>query len=241
MTGRDITLEVCLDSLRSAVAARDGGAGRIELCTAMTAGGLTPSFGLLRSVRRAVRIPVQVLIRPRPGDFRYSAEELRAMSDDIKAAKELGADGVVVGVLAADRTVDVRAMKRLVRAARPLSVTFHRAFDEVPRRRAALDTLLDLGVDRVLTSGGKAAAYEGREEIGRLVADSGGRIVVMAGGGVERQTVAGLLEATRVGEVHVGNAVATLRINGRGAYRAVVGIVDAGKVRSFLAAMRAPR
>jgi copper homeostasis protein len=216
----DVTLEICLDSLESAIAAREGGASRLELCGAMGVGGLTPSFGLLRSVRRAVPLTLHVLVRPREGDFCYSAGEIRAMSDDILAAKEFGADGIVTGVLTAGRTVDVRAMRRLLRAAAPLPVTFHRAFDDVRGRRAALESLVDLGVARVLTSGGRPTAFEGRKEIGR--------------------TVAGILEASGVGELHVGSAVAAARTNGRGAYRVRLRVVDAARVRSFLRAMRSP-
>jgi copper homeostasis protein len=236
----DVTLEICLDSLESAIAAREGGASRLELCGAMGVGGLTPSFGLLRSVRRAVPLTLHVLVRPREGDFCYSAGEIRAMSDDILAAKEFGADGIVTGVLTAGRTVDVRAMRRLLRAAAPLPVTFHRAFDDVRGRRAALESLVDLGVARVLTSGGRPTAFEGRKEIGRTVAHAAGRIAVMAGGGIGRRTVAGILEASGVGELHVGSAVAAARTNGRGAYRVRLRVVDAARVRSFLRAMRSP-
>jgi copper homeostasis protein len=238
MTARGITLEICLDSVESALAARDGGAHRIELCAAMPDGGITPSFGLIRSVRRAVRTRLHVLIRPRPGDFRYSPAELRAMSDDILAAKELGADGVVLGVLTAHRDVDVRAISRLVRAARPMSVTFHRAFDDVRDRAGALDTLIDQGVDRVLTSGGASTAFGGRKEIGRLVARSAGRIAVMAGGGVGPPTVARLLAETGIGEVHAGSAVSTARTSGRSVYRSGIAVVEAGKVKSFLKLLR---
>jgi len=238
VSGRRVTLEVCLDSLASAIAARTGGADRIELCAAMDDGGLTPSYGLIRAVRRAVRVPLHVLVRPRTGDFHYSTGELRTMADDVEAARDLGADGVVLGALTAARSVDSRAMRRLVAAARPMSVTFHRAFDDVPGRGAALDALIDLGVDRVLTSGGKPTAFEGRRAIARTVADSAGRIGVIAGGGVDPRSVVRLLEATGADEVHTGSAVATARTSGRGGYRARIGVVDAAKVRRFVRSLR---
>jgi copper homeostasis protein len=132
-------------------------------------------------------------------------------------------------------------MRRLIGAAHPLSVTFHRAFDGVRSRTGALEALVDLGVERVLTSGGRPTAFEGRREIGRMVGEAAGRIAVMAGGGVDRRTIVRLLEATGVGEVHVGSAVTTLRTNGSGVYRTRIGVVGASKVRSFLNAMRTPR
>lgn len=234
MTRPAVTLEVCLDSVESAVAARDGGAGRIELCAAMADGGITPSCGLVAAVRRAVRIRLHVLVRPRPGDFVYSGMELRAMADDIRAAKDLGAEGVVVGALTARRAVDSGTMERLIRAAEPMSVTFHRAFDEVRRRDRALEALIDLGVDRVLTAGAAATAFDGRREIGRLVAQSAGRIAVMAGGGVGHRTAARLVEETGVREVHAGGAVAKPVVSGKGTYRALVSVVSEAKTRALV-------
>ena len=238
MSERDMTLEICLDSVESAVAARDGGAGRIELCSAMAAGGVTPSRGLIGAVRGAVRTRLHVLVRPRPGDFHYSAREQRVMADDVRAAGDLGADGVVVGALTARRALDARAMAGLVRAAGSMSVTFHRAFDDVLRRDEALERLIDLGVDRVLTSGGASAAFDGRREIARLVARSDGRITVMAGGGVDRRTVSRLVRETGVREVHAGSAAASFRTSGRGPYRARVSLVSEAKVKSLLVLLR---
>lgn len=234
MTKPPVTLEVCLESPESAIAARAGGAGRIELCSWMDAGGVTPSAGLIRAVRRVVGIPLFVLIRPRPGDFVYSAAELRTMDDDIRAARDLGADGVVIGALTARGTVDRRAVERLLRAAGPMGTTFHRAFDDVAGRAAALGVLADLGVERVLTSGGAPTAFAGRKEIARLVRLAAGRIVVMAGGGVGLRTAARLVGESGVREVHSGSAVATDRPEGRGAYRVPVGRVSAAKVRALV-------
>ena len=235
MSTRRVALEVCLDSLDSAVAAARGGADRIELCSAMEVGGVTPSIGLVRAVQRAVRTPLHVLVRPRPGDFVYSDEELRLMLDDVSAAREAGADGIVTGALTSKGGVHLRATARLVRAAGPLGVTFHRAFDAARDRHGALEALIDLGVRRVLTSGGASNAFRGRLEIARLVAAAKGRIAMMAGGGVELRTVARLVAETGVAEVHTGSGVSTIRASAQGAFRARLGIVDARKV----AAMRA--
>jgi copper homeostasis protein len=160
------------------------------------------------------------------------------MADDIRAAKELGADGVVLGVLTAGRAVDARAMAPLLRAARPMGVTFHRAFDDIPRRADALEALVDLGVERVLTAGGAPNAFDGRREIGRLAAQAAGRIAVMAGGGVGRWTVMRLLAESGVREVHIGSAVATVRNSGRGAYRTEMSVVSESKVKSMVRLLR---
>lgn len=238
MSPRAVTLEICLDSPESAVAARDGGADRIELCASMQEGGVTPSCGLIKAVRRAVRIPLHVLIRPRPGNFQYSPAEVRAMVHDVLAAKYLGADGVVLGIVTADLAVDARTLARLIRAARPMSVTFHRAFDEIPQRADALEILVDLGVERVLTAGGAPTALGGRKEIARLVGQSDGRIAVMAGGGVDRRTAARLVAETGVREVHVGSAVAAVRTSGKGIYRSRIAVVGEAKVRSLVSQLR---
>ncbi len=156
------------------------------------------------------------------------------MTMDILAAKEAGASAVVLGVLATGRSIDARVMARLVRAARPMGVTFHRAFDEVAAPPAALDTLVRLGVGRVLTAGGAPTAYEGRRALGRLVSRASGRIAVMAGGGIGRGSVAAILADSGVREVHVGSAVASTRLRGRGPFRAEGSAVTAAKVASFL-------
>ncbi len=242
---KNILLEICVDSFASAVAAEAGGADRIELCAAIGLGGVTPSPGLIGSVCARLRIPVHVLVRPRPGGFRYTSDELAIVRKDILAAKELGAAGVVVGVLNARGSVNVPAMARLIRAARPMKVTFHRAFDSVAGRVggrcAALRTLVDLGVDRVLTTGGPPMALEGRRRLRELVELSGGRIAVMAGGGLTRSGVARILRETGVGEVHVGSAVATFRRSGTGPFLVREGVVDPAKVEAFVRLIRRSR
>ncbi len=229
-----ILLEICVDSFASAIAAEAGGADRIELCAAPDSGGVTPSHGLIGSVCSRLRIPVQVLVRPRPGGFRYSPDELAILRKDILAAKDLGAAGVVVGVLSARGTVDAPAMARLIRAARPMNVTFHRAFDQVAGRGSGLRTLVDLGVERVLTTGGPRTAFAGRGRLGELVESAGGRIAVMAGGGVTGSGVARIIAESGVREVHVGSAVTTFQKNGNGVFLAREGVVDPAKVKAFV-------
>lgn len=200
-------VEICCDTLTSALAAAAGGADRIELCGPLDAGGTTPSFGLIDAVCREVSIPVHVLVRPRSGDFCYSADELRVMALDARSARKLGASGVVLGALTPPRAVDRAAMKTLISAARPLSVTFHRAIDVAPDPLAALDQLIELGIERVLTSGGQPTAAAGALTIARLVERAQGRIVILAGSGVSAANSAQLVAATGVRELHIGSAV----------------------------------
>jgi len=196
-------VEVCLDSVESALAAERGGANRVELCSSLIEGGITPSSGLIAAVRRSISIPLHVMIRPRGGDFCYTDYEFAIMAQDIKAAKEFGANGVVLGILDAEGNVDAQRTRKLVELARPLTVTFHRALDMSRDLFAALDTLIDLKVDRVLTSGGKETAVEGKRTIARLVEVAGERIVVMAGSGIREQNVRWFLGETSVREIHV--------------------------------------
>jgi copper homeostasis protein len=201
---RKVIVEVCLDSVESAIAAERGGAHRVELCGNVLEGGVTPSAGMIAAVRRAISIPVHVMIRPRGGDFLYSDHELGIMRRDIEAAKELGADGVVLGILDEDGNIDAHRTSELVQLARPLNVTFHRAIDMTRDPVSALEALIDLRIGRVLTSGGEQTAIEGQEAIARLVRTAAGRIVVMAGSGIHEQNVRQFIEATGVHEIHVG-------------------------------------
>ena len=201
-----ILVEACVDSVESALAAGRGGAHRMELCANLIEGGTTPSAGTLAVCRARLEIPIFVLIRPRGGDFLYSAAELAVMLEDIGRAKEAGAHGVVTGVLRADGEIDTDRTRQLVAAARPLRVTFHRAFDVSRDAGRALETLIALGVDRVLTSGQAATAPEGAETIARLVRQAAGRIAVLPGGGVTADNVADLVRATGVSEVHLTGA-----------------------------------
>lgn len=241
----------------------------MELCAGIATGGVTPSHGLIRSVCSRLRIPVHVLVRPRPGGFLYSPDERAVMRDDILAARELGAAGVVLGVLTPRGTVDAAAMGELIRVARPMNVTFHRAFDEVASRwvgggagrgigarigrgagrnaetvarrmHSALGTLVDLGVDRLLTTGGPLTAFAGRRQLRDLVTLADGRITVMAGGGITPAGVRRIIRETGVTEVHVGSAVSAFRTGGSGAFSANVGAVDATKVKAFVKLLRTP-
>ena len=199
-----ILVEVCVDSVASAVAAERGGAARVELCSGLMEGAVTPSAGLIEMTRAAVSIALHVMIRPRGGDFCYEAEELETMKRDIVAAKRLGADGAVFGVLDTNGNVDIARTRQLVDLARPLAVTFHRAFDMTADLFRALDDVSAAGVDRVLTSGGEATSLKGQETIARLVRKAEGRIVVMPGSGIKPENARSLVDHTGVKEVHVG-------------------------------------
>jgi copper homeostasis protein len=195
-------LEVAANSVASAFAAQDGGAGRIELCASLDEGGVTPSHGTLVLAREGLTIPLYVLIRPRGGDFLYENIEIECMLDDIEHCRDLGCDGVVVGALTAEGDVDTEACTLFMRAAGTMGVTFHRAFDLVPDRRDALETLIDLGFERVLTSGGMQSAVAGAASIAQLVTQAGERIVVMPGAGIEPGNAANLRAATHAREFH---------------------------------------
>jgi copper homeostasis protein len=180
----EILIEVCVDSVASAVAAERGGAKRIELCGDLIEGGITPSAGMIELVRARVSIALQVMIRPRGGDFYYTDDEFEIMQRDIENARKLGADGVVFGILNADGTVDTQRCQRLVALAQPLNVTFHRAFDMTADLFRALEDVFDTGANRILTSGGQPTALEGLPPIAGLVKAAKGRIAIMPGGGV---------------------------------------------------------
>jgi copper homeostasis protein len=194
--------EACVASVAEAVEAERAGADRLELCDWRVEGGATPAPDLVARVVASVRIPVRVLIRPRGGDFVYAEDEIRAMVAEIEAAKRTGAAGVVSGALRRDRSVDEEATARLVAAARPLPFTFHRAFDETADADAALEAVIGLGADRVLTSGQGTTAEAGIATLRRLVERSAGRIVVLAGGGVRGHNVGRIVAESGVREVH---------------------------------------
>jgi copper homeostasis protein len=199
-----VLIEVCIDSVASAVAAERGGASRVELCSDLLEGGVTPSVGLIESVRERISIGLQVIIRPRPGDFCYSEEETEIMRRDIEYAKTSGADGVVLGILDPAGNVDVLRTRELVELARPLNVTFHRAFDMSADLLRSLEDVAETGADRVLTSGGEQECSQGAEMIARLVEAGRGRVTIMAGGGIGHENAATIIERTGVSEIHVG-------------------------------------
>lgn len=196
-------LEVCCGDIRSVYAAKAGGARRIELCTALSEGGVTPSAGLIREAVRSGIQTVHVLIRPRGGDFLYNEEEIRVMETDIRNAVSAGVHGVVIGALTADGRIDTAACRRLIAAAGSgISVTFHRAFDLCHDPHEALEDIIRLGCDRVLTSGLAPSALEGAETLRQLNRQAAGRITILAGGGVTPANALEILSATGVTELH---------------------------------------
>jgi len=201
-----ITVEVCVDSVASAQAAERGGAQRVELCSDLLEGGITPSSGLLSVVRSNVSIGLYPIIRPRPGDFCYSEPEFDTMCRDIEVARTEGADGVVLGLLKTDGCVDIEKTRQLVELARPLAVTFHRAFDMSADLFRSLEDVCATGADRILTSGGEQECLHGVGAVASLVRASRGRIKIMAGGRIAVNNAATIIERTGVSEIHVGLA-----------------------------------
>ena len=197
-----ITCEVCVEGVLGALAAEAGGAHRIELCAGLVEGGTTPSIGTVSRTLEALSIPTVVLVRPRGGDFLYSPPELEALLRDVEALKEAGAYGIATGVLTAAGAVDMRAMREVIDAAGPLSVTFHRAFDMTRDPFESLEALVQLGVDRVLTSGQERSVPEGMELIRQLVEAARERISVMPGAGIRKENVQEIIRVTGVKEVH---------------------------------------
>ncbi|MHB1557169.1 MAG: copper homeostasis protein CutC [Isosphaeraceae bacterium] len=202
-----IAIEICVGDVESAIAAEAGGADRVELCDNLAVGGTTPSFGTIAETHRRLRIPIHVLIRPRAGDFCYSERELAVMERDLEAARAIGVAGIVLGVLTTRCAIDSARLARLVEAARPLSVTFHKAIDTTEDPLRNLDSLIELGVDRVLSSGGQASAIEGAAMLRSMVERAQGQIAIMAGGQVLTATASDLVRRTGVREIHVGSAV----------------------------------
>lgn len=212
-----VLVEACVDALASARAAAAGHAGRLELCAALTEGGLTPSLGMIAAVREAVSVPIHLLVRPRGGDFVHDDDELALMRRDIEAARGLGVQGIVLGVLRPDGRVDAEAVARLAEAARPLRVVFHRAVDVTPDGVEALETLLALGLDGVLTSGRARHALDGAPEIARFVARAGDALEVIAAGKIAADTAAEVVRRTGVRAVHLrGGRVRKSRMTHRG-------------------------
>lgn len=195
-------VEICVDSVESAVAAQVGGADRVELCDNLMEGGTTPSFGAIEVARKLLNIKLHVIIRPRGGDFLYSDTEFEIMKRDIEAAKRLGVDGVVIGVLDAEGNIDIARTRVLAELARPMSVTFHRAFDVCRDPFKAIDELAEIGIDRILTSGQEATAVEGLDLIADLVRHAGDRISIMACGNLNERNINKVIAATGVNEVH---------------------------------------
>lgn len=197
-------LEICLDSVESAVNVERGGADRVELCAGLPEGGTTPSAGMIAAVRKNTSIGLQVMIRPRGGDFCYSADEFSIMQRDILIAKQLGANGVVFGLLTLEGRIDKPRMKQLVELSRPLKVTCHRAFDMSADLPQALEDLIELRIDRVLTSGSQRSAIDAMPTLKQLVQNAEGQIQVMACGEISISNVKAVVNYTGVGEIHAG-------------------------------------
>lgn len=202
-------LEIACNSLASAVAAQAGGADRVELCADLASGGTTPSAGTIVVVRQQVRLPLFVLVRPRAGDFVYDEAEVQVMLQDIALCRAQGCDGVVIGALTVEGAVDLAVCRRLLAAAGPLQVTFHRAFDAVRDRAAALEAVIALGCQRILSSGGAATALAGCPVLARDARQAGDRIAIMAGAGIDAGNVAAVVQGSGCQQLHA--SASTLR------------------------------
>lgn len=232
-----MTLEIAANSVASALAAQQGGGDRVELCTALELGGLTPSHAQIALARERLRIPLYVLIRPRAGDFLYGDLECETMQRDIEACVALGCDGVVLGVLDVEGNVDMPRCRALIAAAGTLGVTFHRAFDLSHDPARALEDLVALGCERVLTSGAQASAVEGAALIRDLVAQAAGRLAVMPGAGVTAQNIAALAAATGAHEFHA--SAKRQLLSGMRHRRALLSDMESGELCSDVAQVRA--
>ncbi len=199
---QSIQIEVCTETVAGAVAAAQAGADRLELCSALALGGLTPGPGLLAEVLARVDAGVVVLCRPRRGDFFYDGDEFAALARDVDAARAAGASGVALGVLTRGGEVDQARTRELIDRAGSMEVCFHRAFDQVPDQVAALETLVGLGVTRILTSGGGQDVVDGLDRLSHLCALAGGRLSILPGGGVSEHNGARIVEVTGVRELH---------------------------------------
>ena len=202
MTGPRVLVEACVGSVDEALAAEQGGADRLELCDNLDVGGTTPNHVLISEVKRRVRIPVAMMVRPRGGSFVFSAAELDTMRRDLDLVRSLGADAIVIGLLDRTGRVDVETTRALVECAAGTPVTFHRAFDEANDQPAALDALIDARVSRVLTGGGPSTALAGADSLRALVERADGRISIMAGGTVRAENVGEVVQRSGVREVH---------------------------------------
>jgi len=197
-----VLFELCAESLEAALAGESGGADRIELCAELACGGVTPDANVTIAALRALSIPVHILIRPRPGDFVFSPSEFDLMKGQIEQAKQAGATGVALGMLSADRTVDVKRSRALVELARPMNATFHRAFDETRDLHEALERVIETGANNLLTSGGAANVLSGAECLADLQRRAGGRINIIAGGGLRLESLAETVRRSGVFAVH---------------------------------------
>jgi len=203
MNREDFKFEICANGVESCLAAQEGGADRVELCAGIPEGGTTPSYGEIKVARKLLtKTKLHVIIRPRGGDFLYSPLEMERMEEDIKVCKQLGVDGVVIGCLTEDGEVDMEQNRRLVELAKPMSVTFHRAFDRAANPLKALEDIIALGCDRILTSGQQPKAVEGVALLAELKKVAAGRIILLAGCGVNEDNIRKIYDAADIHEYH---------------------------------------
>jgi copper homeostasis protein len=193
---KQIQMEVCANGLASALAAEQGGAIRVELCDNLLEGGTTPSYAQIKLATEKLNIQVYPIIRPRGGDFIYTDLEFEIMKMDIQCCKDLGCDGVVIGMLLEDGAVDKDRCAVLIDVARPMKVSFHRAFDRSNDLKNALEDIIELGCERILTSGGKATAFEGATAIKELIEQAAGRIEIMPGAGIREKNIKDIIDIT---------------------------------------------
>lgn len=203
----DYILECCVDSVESAINAKNGGASRIELCSNLIIGGTTPDVALVKEIRKHTDIRMHALIRPRFGDFCYTQYEMEIMKAQIRALREAGVEGVVIGVLDEDGNLDVRKMKELLQEASDLSITLHRAFDMCRDPYQTLEEAIQLGIDTILTSGQKQSAWEGRELLKELIEKADGRIDIMAGAGINASIIEKLIPVTGGNSFHMSGKI----------------------------------
>lgn len=200
-------LEVIGFNIESCIAAQEGGAHRIELCNSPGEGGTTPSYAFIKSAREKLRIPLYVMIRPRGGDFLYTDAEFEIMKEDILVCKQLLCDGIVTGILTTDGKVDIKRNRELIELAYPMQATFHRAFDRVSNSVEALEEVIELGFERILTSGLRPHGEEGIEMLSQLVKQADDRIIIMPGSGVNSENVISIIKGSGVKEVHTSAGV----------------------------------
>jgi copper homeostasis protein len=244
-----LVIETVVDSAEAAMAAQVGGADRVELCANMLEGGTTPSLGTIQLARERLDIDLNVMIRPRGGDFCYSDVEFQVMQRDIDAAKNAGANGVVFGILSPDGSVDAPRIATLVGLARPMSITFHRAFDMTRDPYAALETLIELQVDRILTSGQENSVLEGLDLITDLIRVAGDRVIIMPGAGITERNIAKIVAQSAPHEIHI---YAPVTVEGAMQYRNTrcfmggelrppeftLSVTDPERIRMFLQALK---
>lgn len=196
-------LEICTDNVQSSIDAEKSGADRIELCSGLNSGGITPSYGMIAAVREHLKINIHVLVRPRAGDFLYNDAEFDTMTRDIEMCKREGINGVVIGILNHDGSIDKKRTSILVNLARPLSITFHRAYDMCSDPFSGLEDVISTGADRLLTSGQSNCAEAGMDLLRKLIELSGKRIIIMPGGGISDGNISEIIKKTGASEYHM--------------------------------------